>query len=342
LTLLAPINSFTGYGLHSIQIARDVEAITGAYVQIRAVSISELFGATIPPDIRQRFVTGPQPEPWELLVHPANFAPTPGKRTAYFTMWETTRLPAMGPHLLNQSEVVITPCVFCASTFSACGVTTPIRVVPLGIDTEIYRWRNFLPGNDVVFGAAGRMAHGGVRKGLADVIAAFGKAFPKRNFKDVRLKVKCHPDCGIQQTGDPRIEITAAHLTKEQLADWYASLTCFVSVARGEGWGLMQSQSMATGRPLMSPKFAGVAEFFEENCGYALPFKMEPAQGMYEGHGHWAVVSEKDLIEGMRLAYRQRAILPQIGAVASERASRFTWENSNRKLVSVLREFGAL
>lgn len=343
LTLIGDINGFTGYGMHAIQIVRDLEAMTGVYISIRAASRCEAFGATIPKDIVKRLVTGVQPEPWELLLHPPNFKPTPGKQTAYFTMHETTKLPAMGPHLLNAADVVIVPCQFNADTFSACGVTKPIRVVPLGINTEAFNWKPFPVDDRCVFGAAGRMAHGGVRKGLVDVVYAFKRAFG-RKVKDVALKVKCYPDCPVAKadTKDPRIEIMPAHLPEEALAQWFESLTCFVSVARGEGWGLMQQQAMATGRPLLSPKFGGVREFFDETCGFVLPHKLEPAKAAYEGQGHWAEVSDDDLISAMRLVYNRQSFMPEIGAQAAKRAAMFSWRASNEQLVSVLQEFGAL
>lgn len=340
LTLLADINGFSGYGQHAIQIVRDIERITGAYVSIRAASRCEAFGATIPDDIKKRLVTGPQPEDWELLLHPPNFVPTPGKKTAYFSMHETTKLPPMGPHLLNQAEVVIVPCQFNADTFSACGVVRPIRVVPLGIKSEVFHWRPPADG-PFTFGAAGRMAHGGIRKGLTDVIAMFLKAFPKKN-RDVRLKVKCYPDCGIGAHVDDRVEIVPAHLTEPALADWFASLSCFVSLARGEGWGLMQQQAMATGRPLISPRFAGVAEFFDERCGVVLPHRLEPAKMAYAGQGHWAEVDQDDVISALRWVYANRGAMAELGAEAAARAKRFTWEASNQRLVQVLQEFGAI
>ncbi len=165
----------------------------------------------------------------------------------------------------------------------------PIEVVPLGINQDVFRYRPFngeFP-EVLTFGAAGRMAHGGVRKGINEVIAAFLAAFPKK-IKDVRLRVKCFPDCPVSKVKDPRIEIVQACLSDAQLADWFGSLNCFVSAARAEGWGLMQHQSMSMGRPVASVKFGGVTEFFDERVGYALPFTLEPAKLAYAGCGHWA------------------------------------------------------
>lgn len=343
LTFLGPIDGLTGYGMHATQIVRDITRLANCHVSIRAVKVWEAWGAKVPDDIRALMVSGPQPEPWELLLHPPNFMPTPGKKVAYFTMWEATALPPMGAHVLNKAEVVIVPCHWNASCFSACGVKRPIEVVPLGINQDIFNARNF-PSNFpeiLTFGAAGRMAHGGVRKGINEVIEIFGKAFPKK-VKDVRLKVKCFPDCPVSKIKDPRIEVTQAYLTEAQLADWFASLNCFISAARSEGWGLMQHQAMNVGRPVVSVKFGGITEFFDERAGYALPFNIAPAKFAYANCGHWAEPNEEAFIETLRWIYEHRSDLPVRGALAIEKTAPFSWQNSNLKLLAVLDKFGAL
>lgn len=341
LTFAGDINSFTGYGKHAIQIVRDLSRLTGAHVSVRPLSHSEAFGSRIPIDIVSQFVNCIQPEPWELLLHPPNFAPTPGKNTAYFSMWETTKLPPMAVQFLNQAKVVIVPSQWNASCFSACGVTAPIRVAQLGIDPEVFYYRSKSPSPKCIFGAAGRLAHGGIRKGVNDVIDLFQRAFPKE--QDVELWVKAFPDCDIKSvTNDPRIKVTQAYLTDPVLADWFAGLDCFVSAARGEGWGLMQHQAMAVGRPVISTLFGGLTEYFNVNVGYVAEHVLEPARFAYEGCGHWAVPVDQSMIGLMQRVYYQRFESMEKGAKASIALQHLTWDNANRQLVTILKEFGAL
>lgn len=347
LTLVASIDNATGYGLHAIQIVRDIERLTGAHVAIRPINQKQLFGSQIPIDIRQRFVNGPQPEDWELVLSPPFFRPTPGKRTAYFTMWESTRLPPMGAQLLNLSEVVIVPSSWGASCFSASGVNKTMRIVPLGIDTDVFHFRAMQlatepakEGMRAVFGTAGRMAHGGVRKGINEVIDLFLRAFPSE--PDVLLRVKVHPDCPVTHLDDPRIEIKAAHLPHEQLADWFSALTAFVSGARGEGWGLFQHQAMATGRPVIAARYAALTEFVTEDNSFCVPFVLGLAEQAYAGCGHWAWPSDEGFIQAMRAVYREPHLAAEKGAQAAQDVAGLSWEASNRKLVEVLQEFGIL
>lgn len=347
LTLVASIDNISGYGLHAIQIARDLERLAGVHVAIRPITQKAMFGVQIPPDIRQRFVNGPQPEPWEIVLSPPFFRPTPGKRTAYFTMWESTRIPPASADLLNRAEVVILPSSWGASCFSAAGVERTMRLVPLGIDTDVYHFRAkelasepARQGASVVFGTAGRMAHGGVRKGINEVIGLFQKAFPSE--PDVLLRVKVHPDCQVDHPGDPRVEIKQAHLSDDQLADWFSGLDAFVSGARGEGWGLMQQQAMAVGRPVVCARFGGLAEFVTTGNSFCVPYAMGPAENAYKGCGHWALPDDQGFIDAMRAIYHEPHLAAVRGAQASRDVAHLSWENSNRQLVAVLEEFGAI
>lgn len=341
LTLLAALDVHSGYGRTAIAFARGIESLTGARVSIRASSVNERW-TKIPDGIHERIVRGPQSGEWELLVHHPNFVPTPGKKTAYFSMNESTRLSPLSVHLLNKAAVVIAPSEFCAVTFSASGVTSPIRVVPLGVDRTLYGWRPKPGGDAVIFGAAGSMAGGDARKGLDEVVAAFQKAFPRSGDFKVRLKIKCHPD---RQTADwadlmdDRIEVTAAHFGEAELRDWYASLHCFVSVSKGEGFGMMPLEAMACGRPVISPKFGGVTEYFNEDRGYVVPHTLVPAPPPY--CGHWCSVKESDLIAEMALFYAFQKVHGD-GKREAMAISEFSWDRTCEKLVAVLEEFGAL
>lgn len=339
LTVAAAIDNYTGYGQLAVHTIRNLAKLTGAFVSVRPLSRSEPFGSKIPHDILQKFVEQPQTEPWEILLHPPCFLPTAGKRTLYFTMWEATKLPPRGVELLNRAEVVVVPNDWNASCFSANGITAHIRKVQLGIDPDVFPYRAITPDRKpiCVFGAAGRLAHGGVRKGINEVIECFYRAFPDEN--DVELWVKGFPDCDISKVRDPRVKVTAAYLTDGQLSDWYSGLDCFVSAARAEGWGLMQHQAMSSGVPVIAAQFSGLAEFFDGDVGYPVDYTLEPASFVYTGCGHWAEPDTGHMIELMRQVYNDRWTAYSKGARASIVAQKFTHENSARQLIKVLEEF---
>lgn len=341
LTFIGDINVFTGYGQHAIQIIRGLKKVAGVHLAIRPLSVSTQY-EDIPIDIAERIVSCIQPEPWEILLRTPNFGPTPGKRTAYVTMNESTRISDASKTFLNSATVVIVPSRWNAVSFSACGVNAPIRMVPLGVDPELFHYCPF-PNeiNDLcVFGSAGRTANGRDRKGIIDSIEAFLTALPFE--EDARLNVKVFPDCDVPEVSDPRVKIVRSYLSEEKMADWFAGIHCFLSAAKGEGWGLMQHQAMAIGRPIISVCFGGVAELFDEQSGYPVPFRMDPAKEAWKGLGHWAQPDRDGLISQIRNVYAHRRQAMERGFAACQKVRDLTWDNSNRKLAEVLEEFGAI
>jgi glycosyltransferase involved in cell wall biosynthesis/ADP-heptose:LPS heptosyltransferase len=336
--LRAPLNGYTGYGLLACQIVTELQRM-GYDVKVRATVINETFGP-IPLNVRHSIVSEEQQDGWELLLHTPGHPCTGGKRTVYLTMWESTRLPEASVRFLNQAVCVIVPSYWNASCFTACGVEKPVRVAPLGINTEIFRSVPMDTQGPTVFGTAGRLESGGVRKGIAQVVRLFQQAFPSE--QDVRLRVKVFPDCGIGEVNDSRIEVTRAYLSEEELAQWFGGLTCFVSAAKAEGWGLMQHQALAVGRPIISIRYGGVAEFFTEEMGYAVDFKLVPGYDFYSGCGAWAEPDESHIIRLMHEVYSNRQKAQQLGLRASAFVSKYSCQESSRRLVAVLQEFGMI
>lgn len=335
----ANINGYTGYGLHAYEIFNGLESYHYDVV-VRPLSIDEKF-APIPTDVSEKLVTGIQNDEWEFILQtPPDFSALPGKRTVLFTMWESTQLPPHFVSRLNQADHIIVPCQWNKKCLELSGVSKPIHIVPLGIREDVFRSSPINMVGPCIFGTAGRTEGGGIRKGIDNVIRAFKKAFPVES--DVQMLVKCFPDCDILKPNDDRVKIVQAFLTETELAQWFHSLTCFVSGAKGEGWGLMQHQAMACGRPIISVAFGGVTEFFDEKVGYPIKFNLIPAQGRYEGCGEWAEPDEKQLIKSMRRVYKKREEARQLGKLSARRVKALTWKNSSREMVDILRNIGVL
>lgn len=338
VTITANINTFSGYGMATVEIIRGLVA-AGYDVNVRAIAKSEPFGSKIPVDISSRFVSRIQQEEWETLIHPPDFCPTPNKKTAFFTMWESSRLHQTSITLLKRASLVITPSAWNASCFSAAGLEIPIRIVPLGIDPHVFKFSTVRT-DKVVFGAAGRLAHGGARKGINEVIYAFGKAFPVKKYPNVKLRVKAFEDCNIDEITDPRIDVIRKFLSATELANWLGTLTCFVSAAKGEGWGLLQHESMACGRPVISPIYGGLSEFMERSNSFPVRYRLNPGGTFYNGCGVWCEPDEDDLIRQMRYAHDHPQEVTEKGWLASKTARRLTWENTAKELIGVYQEFG--
>jgi glycosyltransferase involved in cell wall biosynthesis len=268
-----------------------------------------------------------------LVVHPMDFRQasllTPVylklDRKIHLAMWETSRIRKDWASMLNSNVAVIVPCEWNKKTFEEAGVSIPVFKVSLGISTDIYNYKEPNPNNPFTIGIGANMLAGTVdpRKKILDLPYLFAKAFP--NQKDVKLKIKAtgYP----KRYTDPRIDVNVNYITEKELADWYASLDVFLSVSKGEGWGFMQHQAMAIGRPLVSHCYGGLSEFFDNNVGYVIPHKLVEATGYYSmAGGQWAESDNDVIIETLRWLYNNRDDVLRKGKLSAERAGQFTIE----------------
>lgn len=354
IPMVAHIDMSSGYGILSVQTAIALSRL-GLKVELYPPSHNDIHG-TIPQHVKAMMKFGENPHPWNFVLFPCVFQPgnlvmKDHVETAWFSMWESSRLTSKnlnldkdftkGINLLNRCKVAIVPCAWNASGFSSCGVDTPIRVCPLGADTEIFHEAPNEVNGRLIFGTAAKTAYGGVRKGFNLVVAAFKLAFPRE--QDVMLKVKSFSeDPPIDTGGDKRIDVLQLYLNQTQLVEWYKSINVFVSGSASEGWGRHQHEAMCMRRPVISVDFGGVSEFFSHENGYAVDWRLTPAEGIYETMGHYAKPSVESMAEQMRRVYSNRKELAFKADLAAQSARRFTLERSAKTLVSIFHEFNFL
>lgn len=336
------LNNWQGYGQLGIELGRAIEA-EGLSVEFEPIAVDEQF-AKLPAWVDERTTATPT-APLTVQVSVPHTPPPTGRRTVVFTMWETSEVNPRAVAALNRFNLIATPSHACLVDFIKCGVTAPIGIVPLGIDPSVWRPRPMRPADGVtVFGAAGRMAHGGSRKGLNELAHAFTLAFPPHR-KDVRLELKVWPDDvrRLMLPSDPRIVVRPDPWPTPMLAAWLARLDCFVCPSKGEGWGLLTHQAMAVGRPVIACHASGTAEFWRPDCGWGVSFGWAPAGGLYRGQGRWIVPYVPSMVKAMRSCYRaSRDDRQRRGEVAASRAAAFTWQRTGRELVALLRREGLI
>ncbi len=329
-------DSFSGYGQLFCGLVRGLKDY-GFDLVVRPTCVDERYGP-LGDDIKSLLWQNEPAIQRELLVHLPRASHPNKKAVLWFTMWESARLKPTWVEFLNDSKAVIVPNAWNASTFSASGVDSPIHKVPLFIDRNIYGYKEMRKSGTFIFGCGGRTVYGGCRKGLDRLVKLFKRAFPDE--RGVQLWIKTLPDCEIDDPKDSRVRIWKDYLTDSMMADWYSKLHCFVSVSSGEGWGFMQHQAMSIGRPLISARYSGVAEFFDgESSGFPLEYTFEQATDIYKEHGIWGVPTDESVIRSMRIAYGNLDLCESKGWNASKRVSEFTIENTINKLVPLIEKY---
>lgn len=334
VSLLAPVDMITGYGNHCAQIAQWLPRL-GIDVIIRPITFSEAFGASIPEHVTSRIRRGANDCEWEIVLSPLGMAPTPGKKTIYITMCESTRLKPEHVEALNRCEVVVVPSNWCATVFSANGVRRPIVVIPLGVSEEWARPGYLRLPSKFTFACAGRYGSGPTRKGVRQVFDLFQAAFP--NNPNVRLKIKLLPTCRYYLPHDERVTVTRAWMMERELVDWMRDVGCFVNFATG-GFELFPLQAMAIGVPVMSFAYGGITEYFNESVGTVVPHHITDAGDVWRGLGHWAEVDEQAAVDAMRSMVTPTAEVMSAVANGVKLARRLTWENHCIQIAKLIRE----
>jgi hypothetical protein len=226
----------------------------------------------------------------ELLYH--------GPRIA-LTMFESTKLPPGWVEPLNEMDAVITPSNFCAEVFRQCGVTSPIHVIPLGINSEYIYAERPVDAKTACPLTFLSFLDRGSRKGGIVSLQAFITAFgDDPNYK---LILKGRQRKHRLNLLNSNVEVIQEDLDDLELLDLYLQADILINPHKGEGFGLIPREFAATGGIALTTAWSGTADDLSD-WGWPLPYALEPAD--WEGErklqgqdlGEWAVPDKKQLV----------------------------------------------
>lgn len=346
LTLRAHYDNLTGYGQLGVGLLRE---LIRRGIPCQAVSMAAKVWepvqwgkhAAVGKDIHA-LLTKENREGWEVLMASPHHA---GKEpcTVALTMWESNRLPEGAAEKLNRHQALIVPSEWAQLSFDAAGVRRPMYKANLPISDVFREYRPFPQHDPFTFGLACRRAHGGLRKGVEQACRCFLEAFPGE--KDVRLRLKFYPDCTRDGVlNDPRIEVIQEAYTEAQMADFLASLHCYVSTSQAEGYGLVQAQAMGVGRPVIGVVAHAQAEYLKPGDSFAVDYDLRraedvnPLNAFYQGYV-WAP-KDDSVIDQMRWARRNPELCMVYGKNGHERAATMTWDKFGDEFLAALRAEG--
>lgn len=306
------------------------------------------------------------PEYWPVYFEP-------GRRNVGFTAWETDRLPPHWPSLFNLAERVLVLSSMNREVCERCGVVVPVRVVPpmlrevpppvsdehrrqiragLGIGphtTVFYSINTWEP-----------------RKGVYDLLSAFASAFS--NADDVVLLLKTSPR-GIgappsytaapvaellakwhqraargREACLPPIRVIGDNLSGEQIEDLHRAGDVFVSLTRGEGWGMGGCEALVRGRPVLMTGWSGQLDYLGSEWPWLVNYRLTqvtpwPQQASFLASQRWAQADLAHAAELMRGLHRD---LPTAMSYATQTAEalrqRLSMERMTEHLLASLND----
>lgn len=169
----------------------------------------------------------------------------------------------------NLCDQVFAPSESIAALLRERGVEAPIAVVPTGVNLERFaqgdaagfRGRMGIPDNAFVVGHLGRLAPEKNLVFLAEAVAAFLKTAPRAHFL---LVGKGSSEADIRAIFEreglsERLHV-AGILEPPQLADAYHAMDVFAFASRSETQGMVLTEAMAAGVPVVGLDASGVRE----------------------------------------------------------------------------------
>ena len=274
------------------------------------------------------------------FIQPEFYSGNPDQYRVGYTPWESSVVPEFWPETMNRMQEIWTPSTFCAEIFEEFGVNKIIRVIPHGIDPDIWKIENRYIKDKFVFLHVGGPT---ARKGGQRVVDAFLDLFDGN--KDVVLILKSNEstECRFYENGvnfksakyHPQILSIDYSVDVEDLVKIYNQAHCLVYPTNGEGFGLIPFQGIATGLPTIVTNATACADFAE----LSIPLDSHPAPGDGVHLGNWVEPDLDDLRGKMKYVYDNfNQVKENTLHSANIIHSTQTWHHIGQKIVDIFGE----
>lgn len=229
-----------------------------------------------------------QPKCHISFVQPIMYRGTASQYRIGFTPWESTEIPAGWVPTMQGMDEIWTPTNFCKDVFESYNVNDTIKVVPHGIDPEVWKINDRYVGNQFVFLHVGSPTQ---RKGGQKVVDSFLRLYDGDESYHLILKSNGPTDIRWSKGGrymgnirsHPQVTVIEDNLDVDSLYALYAKAHCLVYPTNGEGFGCIPFQGIATGMPTICTNATGCADFAE----LSMPLDSSPAKGTGIHLGYW-------------------------------------------------------
>lgn len=257
---------------------------------------------------------------------------------------ETDRIPDEWVERCNEFDLIIVPSRFCQRAFTTSGVTTPIGVVPHGIDPEYIPAQEGQRDSPFVFYNTFAASSFPRRKGAEELVRGFLRAFAGRDDVILRLRTENSPfmqalreryDFGNLIRLEPPEPLETA-----EFAALYHRACCTVHPSLAEGFGLIPFQSIACATPVIAPAATGMADYLTpDNAMLLRTAGTVEGVGAVDQRGRFQAVDEDHLVELLRYATDHwETEYAKVQRASSVLRERYRWDRVLAPLATLLNE----
>lgn len=257
-----------------------------------------------------------------------------GQVPSIFTMWEATNLPPGMTEGLHNFHQIIVPSTQNLELFSRYHGN--VHRVALGVGPE-WKWRP-RPAPDRYF----RFLTSGIgaRKNPEGVAKAFKTVFPHAEHMDPQPRLVVKTPSGVDSLyGAPSIEQVTGKLTDAEELDLYASCHAYVTMSRGEGFGLQPLQAMIQGMPTVLGNAHGHAEFANFATHPVCTELVDAAYFLFGDAGQWWEPDFEETCEAFYDIYQNYDLHVTNARNTSKMLyARFNWTRTARDFISLFHD----
>jgi glycosyltransferase involved in cell wall biosynthesis len=253
-----------------------------------------------------------------LIIHSTpdiwcDFINTTAKNTIGYCTWETNKLPYKWVDCINKILNVQVPSNFNKQCFINSGVESSIQVVPHiwhhqvlfpKKDVKIYDFeKKIIPNNKYTFYTIGEFNH---RKGIEDLITTFDKL--NNVYKDTQLILKLHYKSYNELRKEYCVDkikkltnklgtsifLILENLNRDQMIGLHSFGDCYVSLNKGEGFGLTIFDAYNFGKKIITTGYGGQIDYLGNDYVGLVNYKLDKVSGMesfstnYSSDQEWA------------------------------------------------------
>lgn len=294
--LLGPMARYTGYAVGFRGLVRKLAQRGDLLIELRATR------GNVPPETEQYLLDllnskRTHEELGVIVGFPPFIVQLGTRRRILYSMYEADDLPFEWRSDVEQSHEVWVPTRFCAKVFG--NYNPNIKIVPWGIDTDVYKPRHPRTVNEVyTFGAVGVQSP---RKGTDVMVKAFDKAFGERG--GAQLIIKTRDTRKMPPISNRFIEVIDEDWDEQRLLRFYQDMDCLLEPSRGEGSGMPPLQAAFCGTPALVTNWGGPADFVDGRGIWGVNITgLTRADSIGAKRAHWAEPDVNHLAELMQWA----------------------------------------
>lgn len=259
--------------------------------------------------------------------------------------WEESVIPAEYIENFNRFlDGIGTMSEYVTEKLIECGIKIPVRTMGIGVELS----PNFSSIKPYSLKTKRKIKFLHIssafpRKGVDILLNAYFEAFTNKDDVCLILKTFPNPHNTVGQMltelrsrypNGPEVEWIDMDLPQEKLESLYKAADCYVSVARGEGFGLPVAEAMLAKLPVIVSPNSGMADFSNSDTALLVGFDMAPANthlttGDNLNISLWAEPRKEELVEKLRyFAFdaKREDLDKMVNRAFALISTRFTWQ----------------